>query len=158
MRKPPPLHLKHGHTVGSMHTRVYSCWHGIIQRCTNPKASGYRRYGGRGIQVCDRWRESFDNFLADMGDPPTPAHSIDRYPDKDGHYEPGNCRWATPKEQGNNTNANRLLTYDGRTQTLSQWADELGVKQNTLNYRLRRGWTLERAFLQKTQTHTYAHR
>jgi hypothetical protein len=72
-------------------------------RCFNQNHHGFHKWGGRGIKVCDRWRYSFENFLADMGEPPTPEHSIDRWPNNDGDYEPGNCRWATPLQQARNT-------------------------------------------------------
>src|SRR5262245_9255007 len=74
-------------------------WYGMKNRCSNPKSSAWSNYGGRGIAVCQRWAESFNNFLADMGPKPSPKHSIDRYPNNDGNYEPGNCRWATQAEQ-----------------------------------------------------------
>lgn len=77
----------------------YNSWRSMIGRCTRTKNNRYERYGGRGIKVCDRWLESFPDFLTDMGPKPTPNHSIDRYPDPDGDYEPGNCRWATREEQ-----------------------------------------------------------
>ena len=88
--------LKHGHR--RPFSREYSSWKGIIYRCCNPKNAQWKHYGGRGITVCDRWRNSFEAFLADMGASPGPGFSIDRI-DNDGNYEPGNCKWATWVEQ-----------------------------------------------------------
>ena len=93
------LSATHGHTIGGL-TRVYSCWKSMTARCRCPSTSSYKNYGGRGINVCDRWRHNFENFLADMGEPPD-GTSIDRI-ENDGNYEPDNCRWATAKQQANN--------------------------------------------------------
>jgi hypothetical protein len=92
--------LKETHGDGAKPHRApeYVCWTGMKQRCLNPNHDSYPRYGGRGISVCERWLDSYETFLEDMGRKPTPAHSIDRK-ENDGNYEPGNCRWATGVEQ-----------------------------------------------------------
>src|SRR6478736_1104423 len=90
----------------------YATWAMMKQRCENPNAVGYNNYGGRGISVCDRWHQ-FELFVLDMGEPPSKKHTLDRYPNKDGDYEPTNCRWATDKEQLRNTRSNRIICIDG---------------------------------------------
>ncbi|NIJ57197.1 hypothetical protein FHS82_001023 [Pseudochelatococcus lubricantis] len=100
--------FKHGHAVRRAHSGEYRSYRAMLSRCNNPNATSYHLYGGRGISVCERWlrgdgeNAGFDCFLADMGPRPSASHSIDRWPDGDGGYRPGNCRWATPKQQGGN--------------------------------------------------------
>lgn len=124
---------------------LLTTWRAMKRRCYDPKHHNYRFYGGRGITVCDRWLKSFQAFAEDVGPKPTPTHSLDRYPLKEGPYEPGNVRWATQIEQCNNTKSNRILTFDGRSQSASTWAAELGMRPGALNQRLRYGWPLDRA-------------
>lgn len=117
-------------------------WSTMIRRCANPKDHQYKNYGGRGITVDPRWLK-FENFLADMGAPPA-GLSLDRRDNEKG-YSASNCRWATPREQANNTRVNRLLEYRGRRQTMAEWNRELGMKRGVLGNRLYRGWSVERA-------------
>lgn len=131
-------------THGRSGESIYSIWDSMLQRCENPKRKDYPRYGGRGITVCARWRDSFDAFLADMGDRPSTKHSIDRR-DGDGNYEPSNCRWATATEQARNHRGNRLVTLSGKTQCLIAWCEELGISKATVNGRRSRGWSIEAA-------------
>lgn len=129
---------------GMWRSSEYRIWVTMRQRCQNPKTPNYVGYGARGITVCDRW-QTFENFYADMGARPSMRHSIDRI-DNDGPYSPENCRWATPTEQASNTKSNHRLTYGGRTQTMSQWAREIGVPFSVLDSRCRKlGWSTERA-------------
>lgn len=100
-------------THGCGTTAEYGVWRSMKQRCLNPKSHSYPRYGGRGIIVCPEWTESFEAFVRDMGMRPTASHSIDRI-DNDGNYEPGNCRWATRREQQNNISTNRAVEIGGR--------------------------------------------
>lgn len=136
--------LRHGGNRRGRRSKAYNAWCHMRQRCYNEKNRSYPDYGGRGIRVCEKWRQSYENFLADMGEPPSPAHSIDRI-DHEGNYQPGNCRWALKAVQANNTRLNRLITFNGRTQTASQWAREMGVDPDTLYYRINKGWPLEKA-------------
>lgn len=131
-------------THGQSKSALYRRWQAMKARCTNPNHRQYEDYGGRGIRVCDRWLHSFENFAADMGSTFEPELWIDRI-DVDGNYEPDNCRWETPPAQQRNKRNNHVLTFAGRSMTVTDWADEIGVKPNTLVYRLRRGWPLERA-------------
>jgi hypothetical protein len=128
-------------THGMKKSPEWRSWESAISRCNNPNHTSFPHYGGRGISVCDRWRHSFEAFYADMGKRPSPKHSLDRFPDQNGNYEPGNCRWATWTEQANNKRNNRLITIEGRTQTVPEWSRESGVSQSCLFQRLARGWS-----------------
>lgn len=132
----------HGQARKGATTRTFRIWKSMLSRCSNPNGPDFHRYGGRGITVCDEWKK-FVKFRHDMGDCP-PTMEIDRI-NNDGNYEPGNCRWATRKEQTRNTSFNRHMTLNGTTKCVSEWSELLGIAQTTLNARLRYGWSDERA-------------
>lgn len=133
---------------GSSESPEFSTWIDIQTRCYNPRSTGYRNYGGRGIRVCDRWRSNFSHFLEDMGKRPTGC-SIDRI-NNDGDYEPGNCRWATRVDQANNRRTNVFLTIGGKSKTISQWAEFTGIKMATIHRRFKVGYRGE-ALIQPLQ-------
>jgi hypothetical protein len=124
-------------TLIKSNPREYASWSAMMDRCTNDKNPAYKRYGGRGITVCDRWRTSFENFLRDMGKRPDRL-SLERK-NNDLGYSPDNCKWATPADQARNKRNNLLLTFEGRTQPLITWCDELGLKFAGARSRLKRG-------------------
>lgn len=124
---------------GFVGTKVYRAWVAMKSRCNNPDFEGYENYGGRGIKVCDRWMNSFEAFYKDVGDPPSDKHSLDRYPDVNGDYEPENVRWATCDEQCNNKRTNVYVELYGKRQTAMQWSKELGIGVDTI-YRQMRIW------------------
>ena len=125
------------------HPREEASWRNMKSRCTNPKATGYADYGGRGISVCERWLQSFWNFYEDMGDRPQ-GTTLDR-DDVNGNYEKDNCRWAVLLTQGNNKRDNFWINCAGEQHTLSDWARKRGLLVNTVLYRLKRGWSNEEA-------------
>ena len=131
-------------THGLRHTPEYRIWHHMIQRCHNPRDAAYHNYGGRGIIVCDRWRDSFLLFVHDMGLRPTPQHTIERT-NNALSYTPENTVWATRLAQARNKRTTRLLTLNGTTQPLTVWAEQLHLKPQRIHSRLHRGWSVERA-------------
>lgn len=135
--------LRHGHNRKRGPTPTYRSWASMRQRCETKTAKSYADYGGAGIRVCERWK-TFDNFLADMGKRP-PGTSIDRYPNNAGNYEPGNCRWATSKQQTRNRRNTRTLTVRGETLCVTDWAIKAGMSRSVLARRLKSGWPPERA-------------
>lgn len=139
-----PARTTHGHARRGAWTRTYTAWYSMKQRCLNPNTVGWARYGGRGIKVCEQW-QSFERFLADMGEAPSAKHSLDRI-DTDGDYAPNNCRWATKAEQDNNRSSCRYFEHGGLRLTVRQWADRSGIKYATLYRRLcLSGWPIDKA-------------
>jgi hypothetical protein len=154
-------HLRSGGatTCGCVHYRanghagspVYKVWQQIKERCYNPKASGYKNYGGRegqAVTVCDRWMVSFLNFYEDMGERPFEGATVERI-DNDAGYSPENCKWATRHEQMANARTTKTLTFNGETKCKGEWARTLGISHKTLNYRLKH-WGLEKALTTAT--------
>ena len=135
---------------GMSHSRLYQIWNSMKQRCSNPNAISYPRYGARGISVCPEWENSFASFR-DWAITHGYADNltIDRI-ENDGNYEPSNCRWATNKEQQNHTSYTRLYTYNGETLSIMQWAEKTGIHPNMLYKRLNRGWDIEKAIKTKS--------
>ncbi len=137
----------HGETHASRGSSEFRIWMQMIGRCTTPTHRRFADYGGRGIQVCERWLESVTNFIADMGRRPSADHQLERK-DNDGPYAPHNCVWATRTEQGRNKRNNVLMTLAGRTQPMSAWAEELKLPYSTLRRRKARlGWSDEEALM-----------
>lgn len=123
----------------------YATWQNIKARCYNKNHPRFMDWGGRGIFVCDDWRSSFDRFYSDMGPRPSKSHSIDRV-DSNGPYSPENCRWATNHQQATNRPGwVRNLTFNGKTQTITQWSVEIGLARKSLSDRLALGWSIEEA-------------
>ena len=116
---------------------MYALWRAIKQRCNNPNSQHYHRYGGRGVTMCSEWADSFTAFRNALGDPPE-GKTLERI-DNDKGYEPNNVRWATRKEQANNRATNVVLTWEGKTMTLKQWAEHLGWKYGLIASRWKRG-------------------
>lgn len=141
-------HGPHGTTVRNGKTRTQSecrecshlraVWRQMVKRCSDPLHDRYERYGGRGIEVCRAW-EDFDFFVTDMGPRPGPGYSLGRI-DNDGNYEPGNCRWETREQQMNNMSTNRMVTIDGKTQSIARWAREIGIERKRVMKRIELGW------------------
>ena len=127
--------------------RLYDQWHGMVRRCHDPRRKDYPKYGGRGIKVCDEWRESYDAFEAwAFSHGYKEGLTLDRICNHRG-YEPGNCRWISSRQQNYNRKTNRYITIGGRTRTLEQWAAERGLGPDVILHRIERGWSEEEAIL-----------
>lgn len=140
--------MTHGH---SRTRSEYRIWIKMRRRCKEEGETGYAAYGGRGIRVCERWDASFADFLADIGPRPSAKHTLDRI-ENNGHYEPGNVRWAVRKVQQRNRRTNHHVTFNGETLCLAEWAERIGISFGGLCGRLRRGWPLERALTEPRQS------
>ena len=136
-------HVTHGQSFGNG-TRTYRIWGGMKSRCYNPQVPCYKDYGGRGRTICQRWLDSFDAFLSDMGECPSKAHTIDRTDNSKG-YEPGNCKWATMQTQMRHTRHNRVVTVNGETHCTSEWAEINGISYSAIRQRLNDGWPEDKA-------------
>ncbi len=142
------------HKHGQRNTRLYKVWKGVKSRCYNPRHTAYHRYGGRGIVMCDEWKNNFVSFYdwaMKNGYEPTAPHgqcTLDRL-DNEGNYSPTNCRWVSSKIQAYNRSDNHYIEYNGEIHTVVEWAKILGLKKNTLIARLSRGWSLEKALSPK---------
>ena len=133
------LATKHGHASDGHLTEIYMVWSSMIRRCND---LNNKTYGGRGIKVCERWLD-FNNFYSDMGDRPSEKHSLDRYPNNNGDYEPSNCRWATRIEQSRNRRSNRLIEFQGETKCLKEWAEQMNINRSTIIQRINKGESIE---------------
>lgn len=146
LRKEIMKKQKYGLRHGCVHTRLYKAWNNMIQRTSNPNKTEYEQYGGRGIKACQEWRDSFEEFRDwAMANGYRDDLTLDRI-DVNGPYSPENCRWSDVYTQANNRSDNRFITYKGKTQTMAQWAREIGIKPKTLSARINGlGWDIERA-------------
>lgn len=137
--------FKHGAAKRDKPTNTYYAWRAMIKRCENPKNASFALYGGRGIAVCERWRNSYKSFLEDNGECPK-GFQIDRYPDKNGNYEPGNTRWATSKQNNRNRRDNKIVTVRGITGCLAELCERFDVPYSRTYQRMSRGQSAEESF------------
>ena len=150
----------HNKTHGMRYSAEYSTWRSIKKRCTVKSHPNFFRYGGRGITICPEWADDFMAFFAYVGKRPSPSHSIDRWPNADGNYEPGNVRWATKLEQSRHRPSfNLWVEFNGERKYLWEWAEISGVKLNTLHWRIFRAkWPVDRALSARVQSEKYSQR
>ena len=144
------IRTTHGFTKDKKRDHTYTAWTGMFQRCTNPNQIGYKYYGGRGITVCERWK-NFDNFLEDMGKRPSNNFSLDRIDTSLGYFKE-NCRWATPKEQARNRRDSVLITWNGMTKNLVDWAKEWNIAWSTFRYYLSKNRSMQWIYENKVET------
>lgn len=141
------INFKHGHTSDYTESSEYNSWCHMKERCYNPNSKFFKYYGGRGIKTCERWLNSFENFIEDMGLKPSKLHSLDRFPNNNGDYEKTNCRWATKKEQANNKRSTMYINYNNDIKSLKEWCEILELNYKKTHKRIKYyGWSIERAF------------
>lgn len=144
-----------GTTHGMKNDIAYKIWKGMKKRCYNKNDINYKYYGAKGIKVCDRWLNSFENFYQDMGPRPSKEYTIERDDNNKG-YEPSNCRWLHKSLQTSNQSSNIVVTYKGKTQNVSAWAREIGINYYTLINRIsRKNWPIERALTEKVRKNKF---
>lgn len=140
-------------THGQCHSITYGSWRAMKARCYQPRHKKYPHYGGRGIKVCDRWKDSFVNFLADMGERPSSKHTIDRK-DVNADYSPKNCRWLTIRKQRYTRRDSLFATIDGKTKPVAVWCRILSVPYARVRVRIKNGWTPEKSILTPSRYQT----
>lgn len=146
---------KHGHCTGERSQYLLNTFFNIKQRCYNKKSTSYALYGGRGIKVFKEWlnpEDGFIKFANYIGERPSENHTIDRYPNKNGNYEPGNIRWATAQQQARNRNTNRYITHNGETKTLAEWCSLININPSCVITRIQRGWDIGLAITKPPRT------
>ena len=137
--------LKHGHASNGSPTPEYRSWQAMKRRCIDPKNANFKHYGGSGVSICEQWMDSFENFLADVGQKPSLAHTLDRFPNQYGNYEPGNVRWATRTEQSANMRKTQYVLFNGKLTAFCTAYKALGISKKTAQARIRLGWSPQEA-------------
>ena len=148
--------LKHATKHGHCQHRLYKRWKNMMERCYKVLHPDYNNYGGRGIDVSDEWK-NFDSFSKDMDESFMDNMTLDRI-DNDKGYSKENCRWATPKEQGNNRRTNKILTYNNESKTLSEWSSFLGIPKHVIWNRLHQGWSVDKAIQTPYKSYNTTHK
>lgn len=140
------LRLKHGNNKKGNTTKEYTTWQKIKDRCYNTNSPFYSDYGGRGISMCEEWKDNFSKFLEDVGKKPSNSHSIDRIDNNLGYFKE-NCKWSTKKEQANNRRSNKMITFNSKTQSLTEWCEELNLNYGMVKSRINKlKWSIEDSF------------
>jgi hypothetical protein len=150
-----PSKLRHGHAKRGQQSGEFVCWQAMKSRCRNPKLKKFKYYGGAGVTVCDRWANSFEDFLADLGPRPSPKHSLDRFPNRKGNYEPGNVRWATKQQQTDNRDSTKMIVLNGQSLVLREVCAQKSLNLKVVARRLDLGWSPEKAISFPVKTVPY---